>query len=318
MGILQNILKTINSAIDNIDFSPYQLISNKSTDGTLADNSDTKYPSQKAVKTYADTKETQTNKNQASGYLGLDENGQFSLTRQAMGKEIIDYKSLMNIAERKTTFTASDLFLASATSGNVYAVNRDVYFDSNFNSSSTKFDRPCLFANASVVNSGAKIIYNTGAIFLNNSLKMLVDVSIVPNVITPSNDHAFYLGLSTLPAVTLTTFTGTGLTFKYRPSENSGNIQILKVLSNNISTLLNTNIPFPNYSLTRFRILYDKVLDTAYFYINNTLVHTESSVLLVTTSGYYSFQYLYQGASSDSKTKWYGIFDHMIGVQNLP
>ncbi len=33
-----------------------ELTSNKDTDGTLAANSDTKYPSQKAVKTYADTK----------------------------------------------------------------------------------------------------------------------------------------------------------------------------------------------------------------------------------------------------------------------
>jgi len=34
-----------------------ELLANKDTDGTLAANSDTKYPSQKAVKTYADTKE---------------------------------------------------------------------------------------------------------------------------------------------------------------------------------------------------------------------------------------------------------------------
>jgi hypothetical protein len=33
-----------------------EVTSNKDTDGTLAANSDTKYPSQKAVKTYADTK----------------------------------------------------------------------------------------------------------------------------------------------------------------------------------------------------------------------------------------------------------------------
>lgn len=34
-----------------------EVTSNKDTDGTLAANSDTKYPSQKAVKTYADTKQ---------------------------------------------------------------------------------------------------------------------------------------------------------------------------------------------------------------------------------------------------------------------
>ena len=35
-----------------------EVTTNKDTDGTLAANSDTKYPSQKAVKTYADTKQT--------------------------------------------------------------------------------------------------------------------------------------------------------------------------------------------------------------------------------------------------------------------
>mgnify|MGYP000243364447 CR=1 FL=1 len=40
----------------NLGYTPENQ-NNKDTDGTLADNSDTKYPSQKAVKTYADTKQ---------------------------------------------------------------------------------------------------------------------------------------------------------------------------------------------------------------------------------------------------------------------
>ena len=40
----------------NLGYTP-ENENNKDTDGTLADNSDTKYPSQKAVKTYADTKQ---------------------------------------------------------------------------------------------------------------------------------------------------------------------------------------------------------------------------------------------------------------------
>ena len=39
-----------------LGFTP-ENVANKSTDGTMADNSDTEYPSQKAVKTYADTKQ---------------------------------------------------------------------------------------------------------------------------------------------------------------------------------------------------------------------------------------------------------------------
>ena len=45
----------------NLGYTP-ENSANKDTDGTLAANSDTKYPSQKAVKTYADLRELLTNK----------------------------------------------------------------------------------------------------------------------------------------------------------------------------------------------------------------------------------------------------------------
>jgi len=45
------------TAVQPAGLSGYELLANKDTDGTLAANSDTKYPSQKAVKTYADTKQ---------------------------------------------------------------------------------------------------------------------------------------------------------------------------------------------------------------------------------------------------------------------
>jgi hypothetical protein len=48
---------TADAAQPALGFTPENVV-NKSTDGTLALNSDTKYPSQKAVKTYADTKQT--------------------------------------------------------------------------------------------------------------------------------------------------------------------------------------------------------------------------------------------------------------------
>jgi len=46
-----------------------EVVSNRDTDGTLAADSDTKYPSQKAVKTYADTKKN-THFNWWSAILG--------------------------------------------------------------------------------------------------------------------------------------------------------------------------------------------------------------------------------------------------------
>jgi hypothetical protein len=54
-GVTSALQTQINGKQASLGFTA-ENVSNKDTDGTLASNSDTKYPSQKAVKTYADTK----------------------------------------------------------------------------------------------------------------------------------------------------------------------------------------------------------------------------------------------------------------------
>lgn len=54
-GVTSAIQTQLNAKQASLGFTA-ENVSNKDTDGTLASNSDTKYPSQKAVKTYADTK----------------------------------------------------------------------------------------------------------------------------------------------------------------------------------------------------------------------------------------------------------------------
>ncbi len=52
-----------------LGYSP-ENVANKDTDGALTANSDTKYPSQKAVKTYSDTKQISSEKDASGGYVG--------------------------------------------------------------------------------------------------------------------------------------------------------------------------------------------------------------------------------------------------------
>jgi hypothetical protein len=56
-NILRKILARLDSLVISLGFTP-ENVANKTTDGTLAANSDTLYPSEKAVKTYADTKQS--------------------------------------------------------------------------------------------------------------------------------------------------------------------------------------------------------------------------------------------------------------------
>ncbi len=89
-------------AQNNIGYTP-ENITNKDTDGTLSANSDTKYPSQKATKTYADTKEASANKDASGGYAGLT---LFKINMRNVANTFTSYFTNANTASR--TYTLPD------------------------------------------------------------------------------------------------------------------------------------------------------------------------------------------------------------------
>jgi len=96
-----------------INLTGVEATSNKDTDGTLALNSDTKYPSQKAVKTYADTKqaalgytaENTANKNATGGYVGLT---LFKINFKNTLNTFTSFFTNSNTAARTYTFKDAD------------------------------------------------------------------------------------------------------------------------------------------------------------------------------------------------------------------
>jgi hypothetical protein len=96
-----------------INLTGVEATSNKDTDGTLALNSDTKYPSQKAVKTYADTKqaalgytaENTANKNATGGYAGLT---LFKINFKNTLNTFTSFFTNSNTAARTYTFKDAD------------------------------------------------------------------------------------------------------------------------------------------------------------------------------------------------------------------
>lgn len=97
----------------NINLTGVEATANKDIDGTLAANSDTKYPSQKAVKTYADTKqaalgytaENTANKDATGGYAGLT---LFKINFKNAANTFTSFFTNSNTAARTYTFKDAD------------------------------------------------------------------------------------------------------------------------------------------------------------------------------------------------------------------
>jgi hypothetical protein len=97
----------------NINLTGVEATANKDTDGTLAANSDTKYPSQKAVKTYADTKqaalgytaENTANKDATGGYAGLT---LFKINFKNAANTFTSFFTNSNTVARTYTFKDAD------------------------------------------------------------------------------------------------------------------------------------------------------------------------------------------------------------------
>lgn len=97
----------------NIGFVP-ENVANKDTDGTLSANSDTKYPSQKAVKTYADTKAPAVHTHAIADVTNLqstldgkvDENT--AITGATKTKITYDAKGLVTAGDDATTADIND------------------------------------------------------------------------------------------------------------------------------------------------------------------------------------------------------------------
>jgi len=97
----------------NINLTGVEATANKDTDGTLAANSDTKYPSQKAVKTYADTKqaalgytaENTANKDAIGGYAGLT---LFKINFKNAANTFTSFFTNSNTVARTYTFKDAD------------------------------------------------------------------------------------------------------------------------------------------------------------------------------------------------------------------
>ena len=268
-------LEDLSDEIDNIDLSGYQVTSAKDT---------------------------------AGGYLGLDSNAKFDLG-DYNSESFYHYNSLLTLKDRGSTFGTSETFYGVAGGTSSLAMTTV-----NLDSGATKtIIRPKLTIGANTgANSSSYFIYNVGAIKLGSTSSIDIRMTWTGENNTQSNDSSIFIGYHTGGYQNTTGNGGTGILFKRNPTVNSGNWQVLKIISGTPTVLASTSVSYSNYSKPKFRIIYDKSTEIVYFYIDNVLVHTENAVNLPQGT-YNPYACLSQGASTDPLAKSYALLN--IGIK---
>lgn len=352
MGILQNILKAINSAIDNIDFSPYQLISGKNTaNGYVGLNSSTKIDSS-YLPSYVDdvlefsnlagfpaSGETgkiyialdtnlsyrwtgsiytlvggdpslyqlKSEKNSALGYLGLDANIKYSLENMDMSTELIKYNSLSDINDRNSTNITE-----SGNTGASFNANGLAYLTSD-----TYLNRPTLTISANQGNVG-RYMYFPNVIRCNTPYGLYFEAFITGDSNNSILTHDTVVGIGTAGGLITSGSAGSnyGLFFVRNPTLNGGKWRIYKISNGSFLSMINTDIAYQgDKTPILVKIIYRKDNEIAYFYLNNVLIHTMTSVNLLTATNYYPYFCFIQGVTADIFAKTFSLISIKHGLK---
>jgi len=187
-----------------------------STDGTFADNSDTKIPSQKAVKTYADTKATKGANSDITSLSGLTtalsvaQGGTGQTTQQAAIDALTNVSAATNeYVLTKDTATGNAIFKAASGGANTtlsnlgtVAINTTIASDTdNTDDLGTSAIR---WANAQIVGMGRKNLIINGSGIINQRVSAY---TLVKNTYGFGPDR--FAGMATGTAVSAGTLTQT-------------------------------------------------------------------------------------------------------------
>ena len=248
MGILQNILKTINSAIDNIDFSPYQLISGKNT---------------------------------TNGYQGLND-----IARQdSIFTKIPKTKYGWFFNYLLAGMNASNILIGgNGTGGGAFSTGGTSVTPKLKGGTIDYWFLPCIYLGASATGyanmfSGQTSIKIVTGCTIENEWAVAYKINSV-------KDFNIIISLGSVSVNNSGVSSGNGLIFIYNPTVNSGNFRLAKNVNGVLSSVVNTTVAPISETVTKFRIKYSRVTEIAEFYINHVLVGSISSVSLANTVVY--------------------------------
>lgn len=308
MGILENLTKRINIGSLRKDLEALNTLLASKIDNIISILS-TKQNN------LGFTPENVANKNLAGGYLGLNSNSQFSFSNY------LDLE-LQNKDFLYESFNLRGLSYVTSSSISIYNNFTTV---SGFTSGTGTFNIGTAYLNSTsflskpmiqIAGSALGIILasyypvNTSLNAISNNLNnviMYCQATLSFNTIRPLTEYIFGIGN---PSGGGGNLSGNALYLKFDTANNSSKFKFGKVVSNSHQNLTDTNtLPLSTKRII-LGILYNKVTDTAYFFANNTLLGSISSVALSDTLIYYPFFGLKSLNSSETTTRQ--IFMHNL------
>jgi hypothetical protein len=246
-------------------------------------------------------------KDQASGYLGLDANVRIDSIEKLEPYQ--KYYGKLDLIGRSTpTFTGG------ATVSQSDATNYVRLFSNSTASINIAYTikLKALAQNFIYTNAISDTINNPDA---HSKITAIAPVSIKNSGAIKSYSAAIGIGNWTINSAS-EALAGDGLVFKHNPTLNSGNWQIIKVL-NSVATTYNTASAPIFDKLNEFKIIYDKSIETAYFYLNNTLIYTMTSVNYTANAMFWRFALSSSNATSINPNRWMAFYKTFIILENV-
>lgn len=253
------------------------------------------------------TPENVANKNVAGGYLGLDSNNNYSLDNMNISTELIKYNSLGDVNDRNSTniSEAGNTGTSFSTSGLAYLT------------SDTYLNRPTLTISANQGNVG-RYMYFLNTYRCNTPYGLYFEVFITGDSNNSILSHDTVVGIGTAGGLITSGSAGStyGLFFVRNPTLNSGKWRIYKINNGSFVSMINTDIPYQgDKTPILVKIIYRKDNETAYFYLNNILIHTMVSVNLLTATNYYPYFCFIQGVTADTFAKTFSLISIKHGIK---
>lgn len=245
-------------------------------------------------------------KDQPNGYLGLDSNSNYSIEKLGMINEIIKHNTLADINDRNNTNITE-----TGNSGTSFNSSGNGYLATD-----TFVQRPTITISANQLNVG-RYFYFTSYNRCNSPYSLVFEALITADTNSSVLNHDMVLGIGNANNIITSGSANTtyGLYLTRNPTINSGRWKVTKI-SNGVFTTVNTNV---NYQGDRTpiltKIIYNKATEIAYFYLNNELVYTMTSVNLPSTTNFYPFFNYYQNLTSDTFAKTFSLLSLRFGIK---
>lgn len=246
-------------------------------------------------------------KNSVDGYLGVNANGKSEADQIESLLEIINYNALAQATDTTNITAYGDATIT-------YSANDLAYLNPN-----TYISRPTLTIPSSASNVVRMISFPL-TYRCNTPWGIYSEFIISCKTNNTTNSHDVWVGLfnsTSYPPKTTTTdsIATQGLFLRRNPTLNSGKWQVVKI-AGGVYTVTDSNVAYQGDKTPILcKIIYNKYNETAYFYLDNVLIYTMSSLTFASNISFFPMLGVYQNTTSDAFAKTFSLISIKEGMK---